>query len=50
MKESQCLDTDVNLMRDLRGSFTRISLRRSSLLATISDDFEAIDMVVVVSY
>ena len=40
IRESQCLDTDLNLMRDFRGSLTRICMRRSSLLATISHDFE----------
>ena len=40
MRESQCLDTDLNLMRDFTGRWMRISLRRSSLLPIFSAAYE----------
>ena len=40
IRESQCLDTDLNLIRDLRGSRSRTSFRRSSLLAIISAEYD----------
>lgn len=36
MRESQCLDTDLNRMRDLMGRRIRISVNRSELAATLS--------------
>ena len=36
MRESQCLDTDLNLSRDLIGMRRSISVKRSSILATVS--------------
>lgn len=42
MNESQRLDTDLKRRRDLIGRRTRISLRRSSLLATISVESDGV--------
>ena len=38
MRESQCLDTDLNRMSDLARSRIRISVKRSLLAATLSAD------------
>lgn len=40
MRESQCLDTDLNFMRDLMGRRRRISFRRSSLPAIFSAEYD----------
>lgn len=43
MRESHCLDTDLNLMSDLAGTRRSISVRRSTLLAIVSGGEDARD-------
>ena len=43
MRESQCLDTDLNLWRDFIGRWRRISARTSSFSDTISAEGEGGD-------
>lgn len=52
MRESQCLETDLNLIKDLMGRWRRISLRRSSLSAIISAEYdggEELELVAVMA-
>lgn len=44
MRESQCLDTDLNRRRDFTGNFMRIWVKMSSLAATLSIGDENTDM------
>ena len=44
MKESQCLDTDLNRMSDFTGNFIRSWVKMSSLAATLSMEDECTDM------
>ncbi|KAJ0098334.1 hypothetical protein Patl1_20708 [Pistacia atlantica] len=41
MRDSQCLDTDLNFTKDLSGRQRSISVKRSSLFAIISADIDA---------
>lgn len=43
MRDSQCLDTDLNQIRDFAGKNTRICVRRSALLAISSATGEISD-------
>ena len=46
MRESQCLETDLNLRRDFMGRKSRIWIRRSTLLAIVSADFMVFEVAV----